>query len=208
MVKTGFPLALQALLFPIANTIVQASVNSMGTDHIAAWGICDKMDMLIWLISDSIGPALTTYTAQNLGAGKTDRVKKGVLIGTVISMAAVGMVSLVLYLGAGTIGSWFLPRRETGEMLPLIVRYMRMMAPFFIFYVVVEALSGACCGTGDTVKPMILTLVSICLLRVLGIWLVLPHYGTMECIVWIYIVSWIVSSVSFFVMYRIKRRHL
>ena len=68
MINKGFPLALQSMLFPIANSIVQASINTMGTDSIAAWGICDKLDLLIWLIADSMGPVLTTYTAQNLGA--------------------------------------------------------------------------------------------------------------------------------------------
>jgi putative MATE family efflux protein len=208
MIKTGFPLALQSMLFPVANTIVQASVNTMGTDSIAAWGVCDKMDMLIWLISDSMGPALTTYTAQNIGAGKSKRVKRGVLIGTGISVGAVCAMSLILYVGAGTMGSWFLPQRDIDEMIPLIVRYMHMMAPFFFFYAVSEALSGTCCGTGDTVKPMILTLASICLLRVLGIWLVLPHYETMECIVWIYIASWIAAGVSFAVMCFIKMKNL
>ena len=47
MIRKGFPLALQSMLFPIANSIVQASVNTMGTDSIAAWGICDKLDLLI-----------------------------------------------------------------------------------------------------------------------------------------------------------------
>ena len=65
------------MLYPISNSIVQASINTMGTDSIAAWGICDKLDLLIWLIADSMGPVLTTYTAQNLGAGKAKRVKKG-----------------------------------------------------------------------------------------------------------------------------------
>ena len=58
MIRTGFPLALQSMLFPIANSIVQASVNTMGTDSIAAWSICDKLSMLIWLLADSMGPAI------------------------------------------------------------------------------------------------------------------------------------------------------
>ena len=79
MLQKGFPLALQSMLFPVANSIIQASVNTMGTDSIAAWGICDKLDMIIWLIADSMGPAMTTYAAQNIGAGKVDRVKKVLL---------------------------------------------------------------------------------------------------------------------------------
>ena len=89
MVRTGIPLALQSVLFPVANSIVQAAVNTMGTDTIAAWGICDKLDMLIWLLADAMGPALTTYTAQNMGAGRWDRVCKGNRIGAAMSVAAV-----------------------------------------------------------------------------------------------------------------------
>ena len=76
-----------------------------------------------------------------------------------------------------------------------------MMAPFFIFYAIAEALAGACCGTGDTLKPMVTTLVFICLLRVIGILFVLPVYETMECIVAIYIASWIAAGVAFLVLW-------
>ena len=188
MINKGFPLALQSMLFPIANSIVQASINTMGTDSIAAWGICDKLDLLIWLIADSMGPVLTTYTAQNLGAGKAKRVKKGALIGTGLSVIAVGIISIVLYFGSG----------------PLVIRYMQMKAPFFVFYAVAAALSGACSGLGETLVSMVTTLLTICLFRVVCILVVLPSFETMECIVWIYIGSWIVSGVTFTILYLAK----
>lgn len=204
--KTGFPLAMQAMLFPVANSIVQASINTMGTDAIAAWGICEKLDMLIWLIADSMSPAMTTYVAQNLGAKQYDRVKKGSLIGAGMSAGAVGIVSLLLFFASGTIGSWFVSSKDAAALIPLVVRYMHMMAPFFFFYALAEAFSGACCGTGDTVKPMITTLVTICLLRVIAIFFVLPNFRTMECIVWIYIASWIAAGTAFTVMFLMKER--
>lgn len=208
MIRTGFPLALQSILFPIANSIVQSSVNGMGTDSIAAWGICDKMDMLIWLIADAMSPALTTYTAQNLGAGRLERVKKGVLLGTAMSAGAVCLISLALYFGAGFFGSWFLSAADGTAVIPLVVHYTRMMAPFFVFYALAEAFSGACCGMGDTLKPMLTTLVTVCLLRVAGIALVLPWYSSMECIVGIYIASWIAAGLAFSVMYAGKQKGL
>lgn len=208
MIKTGFPLAMQAVLFPIANSIVQASVNSMGTDQIAAWGICDKLDMLIWLAADAMSPALTTYTAQNVGAGKPGRVKKGVLAGAGMSAACVAMISAVLFFGTGTMGRWFIPAEDAREVIPLSVHYMKIMAPFFVFYALAEAFSGACCSMGDTVKPMLITLLGTCLLRVAGILAVLPRYGSMECIVWIYVASWIVTGVIFSGMFYIRGRSL
>ena len=204
MLVTGFPLALQSMLFPVANSIVQVSVNRMGSDTIAAWGVCNKLDMFIWLVADAMGPALTTYVAQNLGAGQKHRVKKGVAAGTAMSVGTVAAISLLLYLGAGTMGGWFVSGEDAGVLIPLVVRYMRMMAPFYVFYAVAEALSGSCCGMGNTVLPMITTLITICLLRVAGIWLIQPRYESMECIVWIYIASWVTAGLVFFVMYLIQ----
>lgn len=201
MLKKGLPLALQSMLFPVANSIVQASVNTMGTNSIAAWGICDKLDLLIWLIADAMAPALTTYTAQNIGAGKYERVKKGALIGTGLSVISVGLISTVLYFGSGMIGPWFIDAKDVPALIPLVVKYMQMMVPFFIFYAVAEAFSGACCGLGETLTPMITTLLTICLFRVVCIFAVLPKFGTMECIVWIYIASWILAGMAFTVLY-------
>ncbi len=207
MVRTGIPLAFQSMLFPIANSITQAAVNSMGTDSIAAWGICDKLDMVIWLIADAMSPALTTYTAQNLGAGRPERVRRGVHIGTAMSAGAVAAVGVVLYLLTEVMAAWFVPERDAAAVVPLCVKYMHGMAPFFIFYALAEAFSGACCGTGDTVRPMVLTLISICLLRVIGVIFVLPHFANMECIVGIYAASWIASGICFTLLWIYKSKN-
>lgn len=208
MLKKGLPLAIQSILFPIANSIIQASVNTMGTDAIAAWGICDKLDLLIWLVADSMSPALTTYAAQNIGAGRLDRVKRGAVIGTLMSAGTVAVISLILYFGSGVFGGWFISPEDAGEILPLVVRYMSLMCPFFFFYSFAEGFSGACCGMGNTLVPMITTLTTICLLRVLAIWFILPRYGTMECIVWIYIASWIAAGAAFTAMFAVRARKL
>ena len=206
MVKKGMPLALQGILFPIANSIVQASVNGMGTDAIAAWSICGKLDMLIWLIADAMGPAMTTYTAQNLGAGRKDRVKKGVFAGGGIAVFSIALISAVLYAGTPVLGCLFIAKADAAAIVPIAAHYMKLMAPFYVFYGVYEICSGTCCGMGDTVHPMILTLICTCLLRVLAIWFVLPRFESMECIIGIYIVSWIASGTAFTIMYLNKSR--
>ena len=208
MVGIGIPLALQSVLFPVANSIVQAAVNTMGTDTIAAWGICDKLDMLIWLLADAMGPALTTYTAQNMGAGRWDRVCKGNRIGAAMSVAAVGAVSLGLYFLTAPLGGLFVPVQDAPAVVPQAVAFMRRLAPFFLFYALAESFSGACCGTGDTVRPMILTLLSICLLRVLGILLLLPRQRTMECIIDIYIASWIAAGIGFLSLWQWEKKRV
>lgn len=205
MLKLGLPLAFQAILFPVANSIVQANVNTMGTDQIAAWAVCAKLDLIIWLIADSMSPALSTYAAQNLGAEKHHRISQGVFIGTAASVISVGLISALLYAFAGPLGDLFVSKADAAVLRPYVVRYMRLMAPFYIFYAAAEAFSGACCGLGDTVQPMITTLICTCGLRVAAIMFVLPIYHCMETIVWIYIASWIAAGVSFAVMFFYKQ---
>lgn len=206
MLAIGFPLALQSILFPVANSIIHASINKMGTDVIAAWAVCGKLDMLIWLVADSMSPALSTYVSQNLGAGKTDRVVRGSLTGAAFSTGIVAAICVFLYLIPGPLGNLFVVSADQPVLSPMIVHFMRMMAPFYVFYAIAEAFSGACCGTGDTVRPMIVTLLCTCGLRVAAIFLILPHFGTMDCIVWIYIASWIVTGLAFSGMFAAKAR--
>ena len=208
MLSIGFPLALQSILFPVANSIVHASINRMGTDIIAAWAVCGKLDMLIWLVADSMSPALSTYVAQNLGAEKPDRVVRGSMTGLAFSVGAVALISLCLFIFPGPLGALFVTADDAAVLTPTIIHLMHMMAPFYVFYAVAEAFSGACCGTGDTVRPMIVTLLCTCGLRVAAIFWILPLFNTMDCIVWIYIASWIVTGVAFTVMFARKARRL
>lgn len=208
MMVIGIPLGLQGILFPVANSIVQASINTMGTTIIAAWAVCNKLDLLIWLVSDTMSPALSTYTAQNIGAKKEKRVFQGVILGAVISSICVGMISAALYFFPKELGGLFINQADADSVIPLVVHYMMMMAPFYVFYAIAEAFSGACCGMGDTIKPMIVTLLCTCGLRVVAIFFILPNYASMDCIVWIYIASWIATGLTFVGMFLIKCRKL
>lgn len=206
MIRMGIPLAFQAILFPVANSIVQANVNTMGTDSIAAWAICAKLDLIIWLVADAMSPALSTFAAQNLGAEKRERVFWGSLTGAFVSALMVGFLSLMLFLFPGPLGSLFVNARDAEALRPLVVQYMRMMAPFYVFYALAEAFSGACCGMGDTFRSMLITLICTCGLRVVCIFFVLPAARSMETIVYIYIASWIATGLSFGALFLADRK--
>lgn len=208
MIAIGIPIAFQGILFPIANSIVQASINVMGTNIIAAWAVCNKLDLLIWLVSDTMAPALSTYTAQNIGAKKEKRVFQGVMLGACISIFTVGLISAALFFFPGPLGNLFISSNDAPAIVPLVIRYMKMMAPFYLFYAMAEAFSGACCGMGDTVKSMIITMICTCGLRVVAIFFILPHFGSMECIVWIYIASWLATGLTFLAVFFYKIKQL
>ena len=205
ILNLGIPLAMQGILYPVANSIVQSSVNTMGTDIIAAWSVCGKLDLVIWLVADSLSPALSTYVAQNLGAGKRNRVNKGVMIGTAFSAGTVALISLGLFFFSGPMGKLFISAADASVLIPYVVHFMKMMAPFYIFYAFTQAFSGACCGLGETTVSMITTMIFTCGLRIICIFFVMPMFQSMDCIVWIYVASWIFTGVAFILLFFRKR---
>ena len=77
VVKIGLPAGLQSMMYSISNVLIQANINSFGTDTIAAWAVFGKIDGLFWMTMDAMGIAVTTFSGQNFGADKLDRVKNG-----------------------------------------------------------------------------------------------------------------------------------
>jgi putative MATE family efflux protein len=197
----GLPIGLQSSLYPIANMMIQASINSTGTDNIAAWALCGKLDFLIWLAVDSLAAAISTFVAQNYGAKQYERARKGVRRGLEMTLGIVAVVSAVLFFGCEPLGKLFLHRADY-DIIPLMGKFMRFLSPLYIFYVFGEVFSGAVRGTGETFRPMLLTLLGTCASRILWILLIVPHNRTMRVIIASYPVSWLLTSIFFAVFYR------
>ena len=89
IIKIGLPAGLQSAMYSISNLLIQSSINSFGTDTIAAWTAYGKVDSIFWMIMGAYGVSITTFAGQNFGAGKYDRIKKSVRI--CLGLAAVTM---------------------------------------------------------------------------------------------------------------------
>jgi putative MATE family efflux protein len=197
----GLPIGLQSSLYPAANMMIQSGINTFGINSIAAWAVCGKLDILIWLIVDSFGAAVSTFVAQNFGARRYDRARSGVRVSMVLSLIPVFIISAVLYLGSGTLGRLFV---EDQEVIGECVYLMRFLAPLYFLYIGGEIWCGAIRGTGETFKPMVLTLVTVCGFRMLWILFVFPRRPELIMAIGCYPVSWIASSLVFMVFYRLR----
>jgi putative MATE family efflux protein len=198
----GLPVGAQSSLYPISNMMIQSNINAFGTNSIAAWAVCGKLDFLIWLTVDSFGSAISTFVAQNYGARLYGRARSGVLICSGITLIFVFAGSTVLYLGCGPMGRLFI---SDNEVIGLSIRLMRFLAPLYFLYIGGEVLSGAIRGTGETFKPMILTLLGTCAFRILWILFVVPRQPVLKMVILSYPVSWFVTSLSFIVFYQIHK---
>ena len=198
--RLGLPIGIQSALFPIANMVVQRSINSTGEDNIAAWALCGKLDLLIWLIADSMAAAISTFVAQNHGAKFYERSRRGVRIGLTMTAAAIALFSGILFIWSVPIGKLFI-RAEDADVAIAAGNIMRFLAPLYILYALGEILAGAIRGTGDTFRPMLITLIGTCALRILWILLVVPRQGDLFLILSCYPLSWGAITIAFALYY-------
>ena len=154
IIQIGFPAGLQSVMYSASNVIIQSSVNALGTDTIAAWTAYGKIDSVFWMIINAFGISVTTFVGQNYGAGKKDRVHKGVHVCLAMSFAATFLLSILLYCGGSYIYLLFTTDAAVIEKGTEILQYL---VPTFFTYVCIEIYSGSLRGVGDCWIPMIIT---------------------------------------------------
>lgn len=173
IMSLGLPVAIQSSLYVVANIYVQRSINSTGTDNIAAWSLCGKFDIFVWLIIEALTVVVTTFVAQNYGAGLYDRMKKGAMFCLVAGSSIVLAMGLVLFFFGEQLG-WLFLGAEDYEVIVLGAKFMQVIALFYVVAMPSEILSSVIRGMGTTIQPMVITLLSIFVTRIIWISMIFP----------------------------------
>ena len=202
--RIGLPSAFQGTLYSISNIIIQSSINGFGTTVVAAWSVYSKVDAFFWLIVSAMGASMTTFAGQNFGAGLYRRVKRGNWIGLGITAALSLMVTGVLYPSARFLFSLF---SSDAGVIAQGVQMVHFLAPCYILYVGVEVFSGTLRGCGDVKAPTIITVFGVCIVRVIWLLGVVPHFHTVSMVEASYPITWLLASVMF-VLYYFKSNWL
>ncbi len=199
IIHIGFPAGLQSLMYSSSNVIIQTSMNSFGTNTIAAWTAYSKIDGIFWMVMNAFGISITTMVGQNYGAGKYERVKKAVRVCLIMAMSTAIGLSIVLYFTGPYVYILF------SKELPVIEKGMeilRFLVPTFCTYVLIEIYSGSLRGMGNSFVPMLLTGFGICGLRVLWIFTMVPIRHELKTLIFSYPLTWTITSILFFVYFR------
>ncbi|HAI53046.1 MAG TPA: MATE family efflux transporter, partial [Firmicutes bacterium] len=111
----------------------------------------------------SFGSAMTTFTGQNVGAGKLDRVDRGTKEGTLIAVGVSAAITVVLLFFGHYLMRIF---TTTPELVALSQRMLRILAFGYIAMAVTQSLSGVMRGAGDTITPMWISIITTVIIRV------------------------------------------
>lgn len=199
IVRIGLPAGLQSVMYSLSNSVVQASINSFGTDVVAAYTAYGKIDSIFWMTMNSFGLSITTFVGQNFGAGRYDRVKKGVRQCALMAFVATGMLMAVTLAFGSVLFRLFV---QDAPVIEQGVEILHYVVPFWPTYVLIEILSGSVRGAGDSLIPMIMTSIGVCVTRILWVLTVVATVwhtliGALAC----YPISWTLTSLFFLVYY-------
>lgn len=192
ILRVGLPTGIQNMVISLSNILVQAAVNGYGTAAMAGFGAYLKIDGFNILPVLSFSMAITTFVGQNYGAGNLKRVKKGMWV--TLGMCIVYTVvtgALLLFFSRPAL-SLFTKDSTVIDFGQIAMRYF---CPFYWLLAILHALAGTVRGTGKTVPPMVVLLLSLCLFRILWIRLILPGFHGIEGVYILYPFSWALGMV-------------
>jgi putative MATE family efflux protein len=199
MLHIGVPAGVESAMYSLSNIIIQAAVNDLGTSVVAAWTLTSKLDGVYWAVCNSFGVAIMAFVGQNFGAGKYDRMKQSVRVCLGVATGfTVVMIAVLLLFGRYCFHIF----TTDAKVINYAVQMMSYFVPYYIVWTFIEVLSNSLRGAGDAVRPMIITIVGICGLRVVWIYLVLPAWHTIQGICMCYPFTWVVTALVFIIYYR------
>ena len=202
VLKVGIPAGLQSNMYTSSNIIIQAAINTFGTNTIAAWTAFGKIDGFFWMILSAYGISVTTFVGQNFGAQKYDRIRQSVRICLGLTLGTAVFCSFFLYFFCEPIFKIF-----TDDLLVMTegMQMLRFLVPFYATYICIEVLSGAIRGVGDSLVPMIMTGCGVCLLRIVWVFAALPLRHELTTIMFSYPLTWSITSLLFVIYYLLGR---
>ena len=163
IIQLGLPSGLTQAVFSMASILVQSLTNSFGEMVIAANVIIMRVDGFAMMPNFSFGNAMTTFSGQNVGAGRMDRVEQGSRQGLLMAVLTSATITAALLFVGPTIMGIF---TETAALVDLSTRMMRILAAGYIAMAVTQSLSGVMRGAGDTMTPMWISMCTTVAIRV------------------------------------------
>ncbi len=161
--RIGLPTGLQQTFVALGMVALMGIVNGFGTDVVAAYTAAGRLDSLAIIPSMVFSQALSTFVGQNIGAGRIDRVRKGLHRTMLMASATAVAITLLVILFKIPLMSLFTQDQAVittgGEYLTIVTSFYLLFTGMFIY-------GGVMRGAGDTLIPMFLTLFSLWVIRV------------------------------------------
>lgn len=199
IIVIAVPSILQQSFVSVGNIIIQGIINSFGSAVMAGYSASIKLNSLVITSLATIGNGISNFTAQNLGAGKINRIKEGWRAG----VRLVWLVSIplsVVYFLAGKYLVYIFLDNPSGTAMQVGVEILRIIAPFYFLVAAKLATDGVLRGLGKMNRFMAATFTDLAL-RVILAFVLSKHLGTAG--IWLaWPIGWCVATVLSLIFYK------
>ena len=193
IIHIGLPAGLQGLLFSISNVLIQSAINSFGSAMVAAGSAAGNIEGFVATPMNAYYNAAITFTGQNMGAKKYDRIDKVAKICTILIFVTWILIGGLTMLFSRPLLSIF---TSDPEVIRLgVIRINVLMIAYFTCGIM-NVYPGLTRGMGFSILPMICTLVGACLMRIVWLVTVFAWFPTVFMLFACYPVTWALAGVG------------
>lgn len=201
IIKIGVPAGLQNSLFAISNVLIQSSINSFGTAHISGSAAASSLEGFCYVAMNSFQQTSLNFCGQNYGAGDLKRVKK-VNNTCLLTVSAVGLFTgcLIYFFGRPLLGIYI---HDSASAINFGMERMKyILIPYFLCGIM-DVVTGSMRGIGSSVIPMVITIVGVCVMRIVWIYTVfsMPQYHSFAGLMISYPISWFLTFAAVYAAY-------
>lgn len=200
MMTIGIPAGIQGAVFSVSNMLIQSSINYFGSVAMAANTAANNIEGFVYTSTNAISQTSLSFTSQNLGAKKVDRIKR-VFILCCMTVIILGLtLSSVTYLfGTKLLGIY----STSPEVIEYgLTRFSYILLPYFLCGLM-ESIVGSVRGLGASIAPTIISLLGACAFRIIWIYTVFEAHKNLEMLYISYPISWLVTAFGQFVLFLI-----
>ena len=187
MIRIGLPAGMQGAIFSISNVLIQSSINSFGSVAMAGSTAASNIEGFVYTSMNALHQTALSFTSQNYGAGKTDRINRILLL----CLGCVTVVGLVLGNCAYFFGHQFLGIYSSDpEVISYgLIRMSYIAVPYFLCGIM-DVMVGSLRGLGYSIMPMLVSLTGACGLRILWIFTAFQWFRSLDTLFISYPISW------------------
>lgn len=205
MLEVGLPAGIQGIIFSISNVLIQSSINSFGSLVMAGNTAAGNIEGFVYTSMNAVYQTSLSFTSQNFGAKKFERIDKILLE----CLGIVAVVGLVLGQGAYIFGHQLLSIYSNNEQ---VIQYglerLGVVCATYCLCGMMDTLVGSLRGVGYSILPMLVTLVGVCVLRVIWVFTVFKALHTQFSLYVSYPISWFITIVAHAICFAIVRKKI
>jgi len=194
ILQIGIPASMQSLMFSISNLLIQSSLNSFGAIAVAGNSAAASVDGFLYVSMNAFYQATISFTGQNMGAGRYDRINRIMYTALGCSIGvSVLMGSVMLLFGEELLGLY----TTSAEVVEAGMNRCRVMMTTYFLCGMQEVVVGSLRGMGYSIMPMIVSVLGICVLRIIYLTTLFrwePLHNLMSLYL-TYPISWIITFV-------------